>query len=202
MTTLTGLILAGGAGRRMGGQDKGWVLWQGKPLIEQVLERLRPQLDPDRPILISANRHHTAYQRLSAVQAVEVIGDDPAIRATDPEGFAGPLAGMLAGLERAATGWLLVVPCDLPQLPADLAGRLLEAALPGGKPAYAVCGDRAHPTCCLLPVSAALSLQLRTALMSGERRLLSWLQAHQAQAVDFPDPRAFININHQPQQQA
>jgi len=195
MTTLTGLILAGGAGRRMGGQDKGWVLWQGKPLIEQVLERLRPQLDPDRPILVSANRQHTAYQRLSAVQ---VIGDDPAIRATDPDGFAGPLAGILAGLERAATGWLLVVPCDLPQLPSDLAERLLQAAAPNRRPAYAVCGDRAHPTCCLLPVSTALSVQLRTALMAGERRLLGWLAGHQAQTVNFPDPQAFLNVNSLP----
>ena len=185
--TITGLILAGGAGRRMGGLDKGWVHWQGRPLIEQVLKRLRPQVGS---VLISANRSVDAYTRLAPV-----VADDSALRATDPEGFVGPLAGILAGLERCNSDWLLVVPCDLPQLPGDLAQRLLEAAVPSSRPAYAISNDRAHPSCCLLPVSAALSTQLRSALLSGERRLLGWLKSHQALPVNFPDPQAFLNIN-------
>lgn len=184
---MTGLILAGGAGRRMGGLDKGWVRWQGRPLIEQVLDRLRPQVQS---VLISANRSVDDYARLAPV-----VADDSALRATDPEGFVGPLAGILAGLEDCNCDWLLVVPCDLPQLPGDLAQRLLEAAVPSGRPAYAVSSDRAHPSCCLLPVSVSLSTQLRSALLSGERRLLGWLKSHQALPVNFPDPQAFLNIN-------
>ncbi|PTT75762.1 molybdenum cofactor guanylyltransferase MobA, partial [Pelomonas sp. HMWF004] len=115
-----GLVLAGGRGARMGGLDKGLQLLAGQPLVAHVLARLAPQAAP---LLISANRHLDTY----AAFGHPVLPDPPGLN------FAGPLAGMLAGLNTLpADAWLLTAPCDCPHLPADLAARLLAAAQPHG----------------------------------------------------------------------
>jgi len=179
---VAGVILAGGRGRRMGGQDKGWVIWQGRPLIEHVLERLLPQVDN---VIISANRNLERYRALgyAVVEDNRVHG-----------GYAGPLAGMLAGLERATAGWVACVPCDAPVLPADLVARLLSAAIAaGGAPALAVSAGRRQPVFCLLP--RALAPRLAQALAGGEHRPAVFLQGAGAREVWFDDEPAFANIN-------
>ena len=110
---ITGLILAGGRGQRMGGRDKGLQLYDGRPLAAHVLARLAPQVGA---VLISANRNHAAYSALGA----DVVSDET-------QDFAGPLAGMLSGLRAAKTEYVLTVPCDSPLLPDDLALRLTAA---------------------------------------------------------------------------
>lgn len=174
---ITGLILAGGEGRRMGGQDKGLLPLQGRPLAAHALERLAPQVAS---VLISANRHAEAYAALGA----PVLADDP-------PGFLGPLAGLLTGLRAAGTDWLLCVPCDSPAVVADLAVRLaaaLEAA-----PAALVAlvegpdeergGWRLHPAFALMHRS--LAAPLAAALASGERRLGQWLTSQPHARVRF-----------------
>lgn len=186
---VTGVILAGGRGARMGGADKGWVSWNGRFLIEHVLERLRPQVDS---VVINANRNAERYGALGAA----VVADGAATDAS-MEAYAGPLAGMLAGLRHCAgmstAHWALVVPCDAPALPPDLAARLLAAGAPAGRAAFAVCAGRAQPVFCLLPV--ALLPRLDAALRGGERRPADFLRAVAACAVDFDDPAAFANLN-------
>jgi molybdenum cofactor guanylyltransferase len=111
---LTGLVLAGGRGTRMGGVDKGLQLLHGEPLAAHVLKRLAAQTGP---LLISANRHAEVYAGLGAPFGAAVVADTLA-------GFPGPLAGLLAGLRAAGTEFVLSAPCDSPGLPADLAARL------------------------------------------------------------------------------
>jgi CTP:molybdopterin cytidylyltransferase MocA len=110
---LTGLVLAGGRGTRMGGVDKGLQLLHGEPLAAHVLKRLAAQTGP---LLISANRHAEVYAGLGAPFGAAVVADTLA-------GFPGPLAGLLAGLRAAGTEFVLSAPCDSPGLPADLAAR-------------------------------------------------------------------------------
>jgi molybdenum cofactor guanylyltransferase len=179
--TIAGVILAGGRGTRMGGADKGWVRWQGRPLAEHVLARLRPQVGT---VLVSANRNLPRYRALG----VDAFGDDAA---TFGE-FAGPLAGMLAALERLPLPWAAFVPCDAPRLPEDLVARLAAAALPG-RPSVARCGGHVQPVFCLLP--RALAAPLRAAMRAGERRPQDFLAKAGAALVEFEDPGAFANMN-------
>ena len=177
---ISGLVLSGGAGRRMGGRDKGWVEWQGRPLIEHVLERLRPQVTQ---VLISANRNHERYAALGAT----VVAD-----ATSDETFPGPLAGIAAGLAHVRTEWLLVVPCDAPRLPRDLAERLADGR-GAASAAVARVGQRSEPLFCLL--ARDLNAHAAAALHAGERSVAHWLAAIGAAPVAFPDATAFINVN-------
>ena len=119
MTNITGLVLAGGRGQRVGGVDKGWLVYEGRPLIVSVIERFAPQVGP---LLISANRNVERYAAYG-----EVVSDDPAD--VSGEHFAGPLIGVLSGLRRARTDWVAIVPCDAPHLPADLVARLMRATV-------------------------------------------------------------------------
>ena len=109
--SITGIVLAGGLGRRMGGVDKGLVDFLGKPLVAHVIQRLNPQVDE---ILINANREIDRY----AAFGHPVIQDDI-------EGFAGPLAGLHKGMREAKHPYVLTVPCDSPLLPMNLVGRLI-----------------------------------------------------------------------------
>jgi molybdopterin-guanine dinucleotide biosynthesis protein A len=111
---ITGLVLAGGRGRRMGGIDKGLAHFLGRPLAAHAIERLAPQVGPMR---ISANRNLEAYAALGAPVLADTVPNQP-----------GPLAGILAGLAQARTEWLMAVPCDAPWLPGDLVERLARAA--------------------------------------------------------------------------
>ncbi|HQU15662.1 MAG: molybdenum cofactor guanylyltransferase [Chromatiales bacterium 21-64-14] len=177
---LTGVVLAGGRGQRMGGVDKGLVSLCGRPLIEHVLTALAPQVGE---VLISANRNHAAYRRYGCRVVADVW-----------EGYPGPLAGIASALQAAATTHVLCVPCDAPDLPADL-GRRLAAALKGGDRAAVVHdGVRRQPLFVLL--ARDLELDLQRYLGEGGRAARDWLERVAAVPVDFSHQAdAFHNLN-------
>jgi molybdopterin-guanine dinucleotide biosynthesis protein A len=181
MTAVTGVVLAGGQGSRMGGIDKGLVAFRGRPLVAHVIDRLRPQVDA---ILINANRNPEAYGAFGH----PVISDEIA-------GFAGPLAGFERGLAHAATDLVVTVPCDSPFLPADLVARL-RSALEASQADLAVArtGDQPHPVFCLMRRSVHQSLL--AFLGAGERKIDRWYAQLPRVEVSFDDaPDAFANIN-------
>ena len=177
--TVTGLILAGGRSRRMGGGDKGLLDLAGRPMIEHVIQRLRGQVGR---IVINANGYPARFSRFCFPVVADSIG-----------GFAGPLAGVLAGLRwsRANTpdaSHVLSVSADAPFLPETLVERLWQA-LEGsatGKPAIAIAasGGELHPVIGLWPV--ALADDLEAALTSGVRKVLDWTDRHGTFPVEFP----------------
>ena len=190
--SITGLVLAGGRGQRMGGADKGLQILHGKPLAAHVLARLAPQVGA---LAISANRNREAYSALGAPWHASVLAD------TLPD-FPGPLAGLLAGLRAARTEWLLTAPCDSPWLPADLAERLGNAALThrqAGADIVTATTVDAEGTVSLHPVFAlvrtSLADDLAAFLDAGERKVRAWYARHTATEVAFDDERAFYNIN-------
>jgi len=182
---ITGLVLAGGRGQRLGGVDKGLQPWRGVALVDHALARLAPQV---RTVMISANRNAAEY----ALRSAQVLPD-----ASDD--FPGPLAGILAGLRAAATPWLAVAPCDCPLLPPDLVERLA-SALEGGRGAVAqrahgAAGARLEPVCCLL--ATTLADDLDAYLGAGGRKVEGWIARH-ARPVSFDRPgdaAAFANVN-------
>lgn len=181
---ITGVILAGGRGQRMGGVDKGLQLLHGRPLIAWVLERLVPQVGA---VLINANRNGERY----AAFAYPVVAD----RIAD---FAGPLAGLHAALAAARTPWVVTVPCDSPHPPADLVARLAAALQDdrSGKAELAVAraGGRLQPVFCL--AHCRLLPRLEAYLAGGGRRPGEWLASLGAREVSFDDETAaFSNIN-------
>ncbi|HTY02213.1 MAG TPA: molybdenum cofactor guanylyltransferase MobA [Rhodocyclaceae bacterium] len=177
---ITGLILAGGLGRRMGNVDKGLEPFRGRTLVESVIERFRPQVAT---LIISANRNLERYRACGFPVVPDRDGD-----------FAGPLAGLQAGLAACATPLLATAPCDSPFLPADLVARLLAALTESGAPvAVARCDGHLQPVFLLVRREAAASLDRH--LAGGERKAESWLVSIGATAADFPDPRAFTNFN-------
>jgi molybdopterin-guanine dinucleotide biosynthesis protein A len=179
--TLTGCVLAGGLGARLGGADKGWIEVAGQSLIERVLQQLQPQVDR---VIINANRRVVDYAHFGW----PVVGD------TLPD-FAGPLAGISAGLEAAVTNWVLFVPVDAARLPDDLAARLCVAVKKNDSPcAFVTAADGPIPVCCL--VSRSLSDDLKAGLASGERSVLAWLRRQSAAPVAFDDwPREYWSLN-------
>jgi molybdopterin-guanine dinucleotide biosynthesis protein A len=179
---MSALILAGGQGRRMGGVDKGLVELDGKPLVAWVRAALDAQGLTFERVFVSANRHAERYAAWGDAVLPDVWPDQP-----------GPLAGMHAGLAACRTPQLLVVPCDVPSLPADLAVRLAAAVTQGGaSAAYASSAGRAHPTVCLLSTTLLPGLDAR--LAQGQRRVFDWLRAIDAVEVDFAAP-SFVNLN-------
>lgn len=178
---ITGLILAGGAGRRMGGADKGLLEYQGRPLVTHVIERLAPQVDS---LLISANRNLDIYARLG----YPLVSDDQS-------DYPGPLAGLAAGLAACTSDWLVCAPCDCPALPLDLISRLQAAVTePSTLMAVPVTEGQLQPTfqLCHRSLLPALSAYLA----SGERRVSGWCRQQGAIEVAFPDISAFRNLNH------
>jgi molybdopterin-guanine dinucleotide biosynthesis protein A len=186
---LTGLVLAGGRGMRMGGVDKGLQPLRGEPLASHVLKRLAPQTGA---LLISANRHPDIYTALGAPFGAKVIAD------TLP-GFPGPLAGLLAGLRAATTEYVLSAPCDTPGLPDDLAARLGEALDSNHADIATVTTADAAGNVSLHPVFALLRTRLADDLSAfleaGERKVRAWYARHRTVEVVFADERAFYNIN-------
>jgi molybdopterin-guanine dinucleotide biosynthesis protein A len=189
---ITGLLLAGGQGLRMGGVDKGLQLLHGRSLVSRVLERLSPQVGVS---MISANRHLEDYRALGW----------PVHRDASPEAC-GPLAGFLAGLQHAATPCLLTVPCDTPHLPLDLAARLAQAldADPQADIAMAATAgtaaspspNRRQPAFCLMRTGQGrLRDSLSRFLQSGQRKIGAWAAQHRCVTVDFDDEAAFLNVN-------
>ena len=163
MIAVTGLVLAGGQGSRMGGVDKGLAPFRGRPLVAHVIERLAPQVDE---ILVNANRNPEAYARFGH----RVIADEI-------PGFAGPLAGFERGLAHARGELVATVPCDSPFLPADLVARL-RAALEAAGADLAVAQDRRaqpHPVFCLM--RRGVHASLADFLASGQRKIDKWYAA-------------------------
>lgn len=178
---MTGLVLAGGASRRMQGPDKAWLPLGERPMVAHVIDGLRPQVEE---LLVSANAGHEAFAALGA----RVVADSP------PLGR-GPLAGVERGLALAGSPWLAVVPCDAPWLAPDLVARLWQAVdAQRARCAVAWDGRRCHPTFALL--STDLLDDLRRWLASGERRLGAWLERHDPVRTDFSHvPGACANLN-------
>lgn len=190
---MTGLVLAGGRGSRMGGVDKGLQPLAGRPLVAHALERLRAQQGGlIGTIAINANRQPDAYATFGVPVWPDTLPDQP-----------GPLAGFLTGLTHCTTPWLLTVPCDSPRFPTDLAQRLAEALRDdAGDIAMPLAPDsdgqlRPQPVFCLM--RAALREDLADFLAQGERKTRTWADHHRLALVPFDrpqdDPRAFFNAN-------
>lgn len=202
---VTGVILAGGLGRRMralagraevrgrsdadappadmggeGGVDKGLLMFRGRAMVEHVIARLDPQVDA---ILINANRNLARYRTFGRPVVTDAIS-----------GFAGPLAGLHAAFALARTDWLVTVPCDSPFLPADLVARLLGAARAAGALiAVARAAGREQPVFAL--VHRGLHDNLAHFLAAGGRKIDAWYGPLDPATAFFDDERAFRNIN-------
>ena len=181
---ITGLIVCGGRGSRMGGVDKGLQNFKGMPLALHALMRLSPQVGP---VLINANRNLAAYESFGVPVWPDPLAD-----------FQGPLAGWLAGIERCETPYLVVVPCDSPHFPADLV-QCLADALVHEDADIAMAATReegrvqVQPVFCLL--KASLLESLLQYLNAGERKIDRWTAQHRCAQVVFDDAQAFANAN-------
>jgi len=179
MNGVSGIVLAGGQGRRMGGVDKGLQPLRGKPMVAWALERLAPQVDE---ILVNANQNLEAYAKFGHRVVPDAIG-----------GFAGPLAGLHAGLTAASHPLAVTVPCDSPFLPLDLVARLRQA-LGDHDLAVAKTDDQPHPVFSL--VRRAVLDHLAHFLSSGGRKIDAWYATLKVVEVSFDDEAdAFRNIN-------
>lgn len=190
---ITGLILAGGRGSRMGGVDKGLQNFNGIPLALHTLMRLGPQVET---VMINANRNLSAYESFGASVWPDASAD-----------FAGPLSGFIVGLERAETPYVLTVPCDTPRLPLDLAQRLSVALVQENADIAMAAGQetnargeaevRTQPVFCLLRIDLLESLVKFT--QAGGRKIDAWTAQRRTVVVPFDapsdDPHAFANVN-------
>lgn len=187
---ITGVVLAGGRGARMGGVDKGLQLFNGVPLAQHALHRLQPQVQT---CLINANRHLDAYRQFGVPVLADSLPD-----------YAGPLAGFATALSHCATPYLVTVPCDSPLFPTDLVVRLADAlqreqadiamaSAPEADEHSLTLVQRTQPVFCLLPVRLLPSLN--TFINSGRRKIDAWTAQHRTVVVPFDDPRAFANAN-------
>lgn len=165
----------------MGGIDKGLITLQHKPLIQHVIERLKPQANE---ILINANREILQYQAFGYLIFQDMHAD-----------FIGPLAGFSLGLQHAKHDYVLTVPCDSPLLPHDLARRLIAALMENNADIAVASSDgNAHPVFSLCKKTVLPSLNQYLAL--GERRVSAWQKSLKYIEVDFSDHSdAFINLN-------
>lgn len=192
---ITGLVLAGGRGSRMGGVDKGLQVFAGQPLAMHTLRRLQAGAGLG-AYMLNANRNLDVYQQCGVPVHADAVGD-----------FAGPLAGFLAGLDHCHTDYLLAVPCDTPLFPADLVVRLANALASGGAmlampsaPEADGQGSsrmRLQPVFCLMHVSVAAGL--RHYMLGGGRKIDTWFAQSAGVVVPFDrpgdDPQAFFNLN-------
>ena len=173
---ITGIILAGGEGRRMGGEDKGWLQLQGLPLIKRAIQRLEPQVTS---IVISANRNLEIYSSLG----YPIFADS--------EPFQGPLGGIATCLRKIETEYALIVPTDAPLIPTDLVSLLI-----GYRPARLIlCEDqkRLQPLFGLYHHSLAESIE--QFLGTGARKLTLWCEQQEPVRVTIGDNQAFTNLN-------
>jgi molybdopterin-guanine dinucleotide biosynthesis protein A len=178
---ITGVVLAGGLGRRMGGIDKGLQELRGRPMVHWVVERLAPQVDE---LLINANQNGERYAAFGHRVVPDEIPD-----------FAGPLAGLHAALSAAAHPLVATAPCDSPFLPADLISRLFSAlTATGADLAVARTFDQPHPVFCLC--RRAVLPHLTEFLAGGGRKIDRWYATLKVVEVAFDDEAdAFENIN-------
>jgi molybdenum cofactor guanylyltransferase len=181
---ITGLVLAGGRGSRMGGIDKGMQPFEGIPLAQHALRRLAPQVGR---LMINANRSIEDYRGMGVPVWKDEVPD-----------FSGPLAGMLAGLTHCETPYLLSVPCDSPFFPTDLAARLsagLQEDSAELATAYTPEGDTLFPQPVFCLMKATLQGSLRAFIERGERKTGLWAQELRGARVLFQDVDAFANFN-------
>ncbi len=188
---ITGVILAGGRGSRMGGADKGLQNFNGVPLALHTLLRLAPQVGE---VMINANRNLAAYESFGVPVWPDAAGLGE---------YSGPLAGFLTGLERCETPYLLTVPCDTPLFSPDLVERLAQAMAREDADIAVVAAPeedgqlRPQPVFCLLRTRLLESLMLFTT--SGGRKIDAWTAQHKTVLVPFnlpgDDARAFFNAN-------
>lgn len=178
---ITGVILAGGRARRMGSIDKGLLVLSGRPMVEHVLDSLRPQVGS---VLINANRNLEHY----ATFGCKVIPDTTG-------GYLGPLAGMASAMQAVNNKYVLTVPCDSPFIANDLAERLYKALIAEGADiSVAHDGQRVHPVFALL--RRGLLPSLLAYLDTGERKIDGWFARHGLATAYFSDiPEAFLNVN-------
>jgi molybdenum cofactor guanylyltransferase len=178
---ITAVILAGGQGRRMGGQDKGLIEFDGQRIIEILIQCLQTR---QVGILINANRNHPVYQ----AYGYPVIGDEL-------EDYQGPLAGFAAAMATVSTDYILTLPCDSPMLADDFVDRFIEAQqYSNARVCVAHDGERLQPVYALIATS--LLDDLKQFLESGERKIDRWYALHDYVPVDFSDEAAmFQNIN-------
>ena len=175
-----GLILAGGKARRMNGVNKALVPFLDRPMLTHVIARLTPQVDD---VCINANQEIESYQPFH----LPVLADEI-------DGFAGPLAGLHAGLKASSHEWVLMIPCDSPLLPTDLAKRLMQAAeAQQADIAIARTDIQTHPVFCLCKKS--LCEDLAKYLIEGGRKVREWQSQHRCIEVNFEQEIAFSNIN-------
>jgi molybdopterin-guanine dinucleotide biosynthesis protein A len=186
---ITGLVLAGGRGTRMGGADKGLQNFRGIPLALHTLLRLGPQVGE---VMINANRNLSAYEAFGAPVWPDGIAD-----------YAGPLAGFLTGLERCETGYLVTVPCDTPLFPQDLVARLAEALAREDAEIAMAAAREEDGSVRTQPVFSLLRRELLESLVrfthEGGRKIDAWTGQHRTVVVPFDqpgdDPSAFFNAN-------
>ena len=181
---ITGLVLAGGRGSRMGGVDKGLQNHLGIPLALHAMQRLSPQVGA---VMISANRHLDTYASFGVPVWPDAMADYP-----------GPLAGFLAGLEHCTTPYLVTVPCDTPNFPTDLVARLA-AGLISQDAQIAIAATREAEGVQLQPVFCLMASGLKDSLTefiaSGQRHVERWTALHRCATVVFDDAAAFANAN-------
>ena len=178
-SAITGVVLAGGKARRMGGIDKGLLELNGKPLWKYVADTLLSQLDN---VIVNANRHQELY-RAGGLKVIPDLMED----------FPGPLAGMLSVFQQEEGDWFLFCPCDTPYIPPTLAARLA-AERQQAPVVWVHDGERDHPTIAL--VNRSVQPLLQDYLQSGERRVMVFMTLAEGHAVDFSDCKeAFVNVN-------
>lgn len=180
LDSVTGVILAGGLGRRMGGNDKGLQLLKGRPLAAWAGERLAPQVGE---VLVNANRNLGRYAQLGYRVVPDVL-----------QGQVGPLAGIHRGLMEAAGDLVVTVPCDAPSFPSTLVARLAEPLRDTAVDlAFVRAGGRAQPVFCL--ARTRLLPHLTAFVEEGGRKVDAWFSTLRAIAVDFESEADFLNVN-------
>jgi molybdenum cofactor guanylyltransferase len=183
-TDITGLVLAGGRGSRMGGVDKGLQTYGGRPLAQHALLRLLPQVGR---AMINANRNLDAYRSMGVPIWPDEVPDYP-----------GPLAGMLSGLAHCETPYLVTVPCDAPNFPLDLVSRLAHGLSEmNGElaTAYTRAADRLFPQPVFSLMHVSLQRSLRDFIAGGQRKTGLWAGTHRSAKVVFDDEAEFVNLN-------
>ena len=178
---ITGVILAGGKARRMGGTDKGLVQFRGKPLIEHVIQAFEPQVGN---LLINANRNHEIYKNYG----FDIVSDES-------EDYCGPLAGILSALNKIDTPYLATAPCDTPFISRNIVEKLSLSIL-SEKTEISVAhnGDRLQPVFCVMKKDLIISIN--NYLREGGRKIDQWIKQHSVTIVDLSSEiKCFENFN-------
>lgn len=179
ISTITGVVLAGGKASRMGGVDKGLQELNGIPLWQHVAQRLSKQVST---LAVSANKNLAIYQASGYPVYPDLLAD-----------FPGPLAGMLSVIQQCDAEWFLFCPCDTPFIPDCLAERFVKQR-EAAAVVWAHDGERDHPTIALM--HRKLMPELQNYLAAGERRVMFFMRQAGGHSVDFSEMKqAFININ-------